>query len=140
MHRSLLGQTINLYNTYSDSPMQNKKIQLWALSIEGYNAKIEYTEGKKNVCADLLSRMPGLDKEGILDRTNGPIKDLDIDDMTFKINLVNINQMDTTMPGKYNIVQDTLTKNELKVDGFDIVKGQEKDEILLDLKVRLQKG
>ena len=26
------------------------------------------------------------------------------------------------MPGKYNIVQDTLTKNELKVDIFDIVK------------------
>ena len=44
------------------------------------------------------------------------------------------------MPGKYNIVQDTLTKNELKVDGFDIVKEQEKDEVLLNLKNRLQKG
>ena len=32
-------------------------------------------------------------------------------------------------------MQDTLTKNELKVDGFDIVKEQEKDEILLDLKI-----
>ena len=120
--------------------MQNKKIQLWALSIGGYNAKIEYIAGKKNVCADLLSHMPGLDKEGILERTNGPIKELNIDDRTFEINLVNSNQMDTTMPGMYNIVQDTLTKNELKVDGFDIVKEQEKDEILLDLKNRLQKG
>ena len=44
------------------------------------------------------------------------------------------------MPGKYNIVQDTMTKNELKVDGFDIVKEQEKDEVLLDLKNRLPKG
>ena len=44
------------------------------------------------------------------------------------------------MPGKYNIVQDTWTKNELKLDGFDIVKEQEKDEVLLDLKIRLQKG
>ena len=69
--------------------MQNKKIQLWALSIGGYNAKIEYIEGKKNVCADLLSCMPGLDKEGILERTNGPMKDLDINDRTFEINLVN---------------------------------------------------
>ena len=84
--------------------------------------------------------MPGLDKEGILERINGPIKDLNIDDRTFEINLVNSNQMDTTMPGTYNVVQDTLTKNELKVDGFDIVKEQEKDEILLDLKNRLQKG
>ena len=41
--------------------------------------------------------MPGLDKEGILERTNGPIKDIDIDDGTFEINLVNSNQMDTTM-------------------------------------------
>ena len=46
-----------------DSPVQNKKIQLWALSIGGYNAKIEYIEGKKNVCGDLLSCMPGQDKE-----------------------------------------------------------------------------
>ena len=44
------------------------------------------------------------------------------------------------MPSRYNTVQDTLTKKELKVDGFDIVKEQEKDEILLDLKIRLQKG
>ena len=87
-----------------DSPKQNKKIQLLALSIGGYNAKIEYTEGKKNVCADLLSCMPGLDKEGILQRANGPIEDLDNDDRTSQINLVNSNQIDITMPGKYNIV------------------------------------
>ena len=71
---------------------------------------------------------------------NGPIEDLGIDDRTCEINSINSNEMDSTMPGKYNIVQDTLTKNELKVDGFDIVKEQEKDEILLDLKNRLQKG
>ena len=45
--------------------MQTNKIQIWALSIGGYNAKIEYIAGKKNVCADLLSCMLGLDKEGI---------------------------------------------------------------------------
>ena len=41
-----------------DSPMQNKKIQQWALSIAGYNCKIEYIEGRFNCCADLLSRIP----------------------------------------------------------------------------------
>ena len=123
-----------------DSPMQNRKVQLSALSIAGYNARIEYIEGKKNVCADLLSQMPRLDKEGIEDRTNGPIADIDINDRTFKINVVNSNQMDTSATGKYNLVQDPLTKEELKVTGFDIIKEQEKDDILLDLKVRLQKG
>ena len=120
--------------------MQNKKIQLWALSIAGYNATIEYIEGKKSVCADLLSRMPGLDKESIHDRTNGPIEDVDINNKTLEINVVNSNQIDTTLPGRYDIVQDPLTKEELKVNGFDIVKEQEKDKVLLDLKIRLQKG
>ena len=41
-----------------ESPMQNKKIQLWALGISGYNCKIEYIAGPENTCADLLSRLP----------------------------------------------------------------------------------
>ena len=49
-------------------------------------------------------------------------------------------QANTQESYKYNIVQDTLTKNELKVDGCNIGKQQEKDDILLDLKIRLQKG
>lgn len=32
-----------------ESPMQNKKIQLWALSIAGYNFKVEYIEGRFNL-------------------------------------------------------------------------------------------
>ena len=39
-------------------PMQNKKIQLWALSMAGYNCTIEYKAGTTNTCADLLSRKP----------------------------------------------------------------------------------
>ena len=38
--------------------MQNKKIQLWALTIAGYNCKVEYIAGTSNSCADLLSRVP----------------------------------------------------------------------------------
>lgn len=41
-----------------DAPMQNKKIQLWALTIAGYNCKVEYIAGTSNSCADLLSRVP----------------------------------------------------------------------------------
>ena len=36
----------------------NKKIQQWALKLNGYNCKIEYLAGKENTCADLLSRIP----------------------------------------------------------------------------------
>ena len=41
-----------------ETPIQNKKIQLWVLDIMGYNCRIEYVEGSKNCCADLLSRVP----------------------------------------------------------------------------------
>ena len=38
-----------------ESPMHNKKIQLWALGISGYNCRVEYIESSSNSCADLLS-------------------------------------------------------------------------------------
>ena len=41
-----------------DSPVQNKKIQHETTNIYVYNCKIEYIEGKKNVCSDMLSHMP----------------------------------------------------------------------------------
>ena len=40
-----------------NSPIQNKKIQTWALSMAGCNSSIQYPKGKDNVCADLLSRV-----------------------------------------------------------------------------------
>ena len=41
-----------------ESPMQNKKVQLWALSMAGYNCRMKYIPGTTNTCADLLSRKP----------------------------------------------------------------------------------
>ena len=41
-----------------ESLMQNKKIQIWALSMSGYNCSIEFIEGTTNTSADLLSRHP----------------------------------------------------------------------------------
>lgn len=43
--------------------MQNKKFQLWALSIAVYNCKVEYIEGRFNCCADLLSRLSTVNPE-----------------------------------------------------------------------------
>ena len=41
-----------------ESPMQNKKNQLGALSMSCYNCTIEYVAGTTNTCADFLSRHP----------------------------------------------------------------------------------
>ena len=41
-----------------DSPIQNRKIQHWTTNLRGYNCSIGYIEGKKNVCADMLSHLP----------------------------------------------------------------------------------
>ena len=38
--------------------MQNKKSQLWAFALAGYNCNAEYIAGTKNVCAYLLSHKP----------------------------------------------------------------------------------
>lgn len=46
----------------------NRKIQMWALKLSGYNCRIEYLSSKKNACADLLSRIPKwLEQESMLD-------------------------------------------------------------------------
>ena len=41
-----------------DSPVQNRKIKQLTTNIPGYNCKIKYIEGKKNVCTDMLSHLP----------------------------------------------------------------------------------
>jgi hypothetical protein len=70
-----------------ESPMQNKKIQLWALSIAGYNCKVEYVAGTDNSVADLLSRMPSSAM------THDEIDcDPDINDNTYEINVLNSNR------------------------------------------------
>jgi hypothetical protein len=44
--------------TLLESPVQNRKIQGWALNLQGYDVHIEYISGTENTCADLLSRIP----------------------------------------------------------------------------------
>ena len=39
-----------------NSPVKNKKIQHLTTNICGYNCKIEYVEGRRKVCADMLSQ------------------------------------------------------------------------------------
>ena len=67
--------------------MQNKKIQLWALSIAGYNTQVEYIKGKENHCADLLSRIPfkkGEKEELQQSKSTPEDEELDIDDRSLE--------------------------------------------------------
>ena len=68
-----------------DSPVQNKKIQLWTTNIHDYNCKIEYIEGKKNVCADMLLCLPHRPSDSNDDNEcSGP----DITDKTFEVSIL----------------------------------------------------
>lgn len=69
-----------------DAPMKNKKIQLWALSIAGYNCQIEYIPGTENTCADLLSRIP-IDDGLKTSEADEP----DAHDNSLEINFINSN-------------------------------------------------
>jgi hypothetical protein len=46
------------------SPMQNKRVQNWALCISGYNCCVRYIPGVENTCADLLSCLPRVEEDG----------------------------------------------------------------------------
>ena len=65
-----------------ESQMQNKKIQLWALSMSGYNRSIEYIAGTTNTCADLLSRHPDNVSRALGSQEN---EDIDIENYIAKI-------------------------------------------------------
>ena len=108
------------------SPMQNKKIQMWALGISGYNCTIEYIQGKKNCAADYLSRLPGQKYDPNTENQVNP----DIDDRTFEVNIINSDRIDTSQfiasqpppPEKEN---DPKT---LALPGLDMTQEQAKDK------------
>ena len=75
-----------------ESPMQNREKQLWALSMAGYNCRIEYIQGTTNSCADLLSRHPdNVDFEEERDEDN---IFLDVNDMSYQVNVLDSTNFD----------------------------------------------
>ena len=80
-----------------ESPMQNKKIQLWALSMSGYNCTIEYITGTTNTCADLLSRHPDNVRKTSDDQDCEEVEDqtvLDVNDNLYEINVLDSTQFE----------------------------------------------
>ena len=116
-----------------DSPMQNKKIQLWALGIAGYNCKIEYIKGTDSSCADLLSRMPqsaGLTQEN---DTYEP----DISDKAYEINALNSNRFDPKEFASCKLPPSDLIEKPTLGEEVDIVTEQSKDTNIMELKIGL---
>ena len=128
-----------LFKYIMDSPVQNKKIQDWTTNICSYNCKIEYTEGKKNVCAVMLSSLPYRPSDRYDDdELGGP----DITNITFEVSKINSSDIypKTFVQYGYQITDNQCTKEELNLPGYDLVAGQTKDKELIKIKEQLQSG
>ena len=117
-----------------ESPMQNKKVSFWALSIAGYNCKIEYLAGTKNSVANLLSRVP----LNALQVDDTPLLNQDVSGQMFQISALNSNrfrpkQYARCQPHFKDRVQKPIYKNEL-----DMAAEQDKDEFILHIKQGLR--
>ncbi|CAG2257258.1 Transposon Ty3-G Gag-Pol polyprotein,Transposon Ty3-I Gag-Pol polyprotein [Mytilus edulis] len=116
-----------------ESPMQNKKIQLWALNITGYNCTIQYITGPQNVCADFMSRLPSDEKTN---ENSDPYPD--ISDNTYEINVINSNRFHfTDYANNDKLVEDIPEKENFQFEEFGISIEQMKDKILRELKEQL---
>ena len=91
-----------------ESPMQNKKIQLWALNMAGYNCSIEYIAGTTNTCADLLSRHQDNVKQNSVVQSDSQmqveVEDqgiLDVNDNLYEIDVIDSNEIDPSTFAKF---------------------------------------
>ena len=131
-----------------DSPMQNKKIQLWALSIAGYNTQVEYIKGTENHCADLLSRIPVKkgDKDKLQQSQDGKStaedEELDIDDRSLEIGAINSNEFNPRDFASSHVHPpgDVIKPDIDLQEDFNMVEEQQKDDEIGKLKNRINKG
>ena len=120
-----------------ESPLQNKKVQLWALGISGYNCNVEYIPGRENTCADLLSRKPDTDDNP----DEKSLLEPDINDNTFEVGAINSNKFNPKhfagcdLPEKEGVdVPDSDFKE------LDMALEQSKDKNIIELKTLLEQG
>lgn len=128
-----------------EAPMTNKRIQMWALSIAGYNCKIEYIPGSQNTCADLLSRHP-LNVE-TNKRVNSGLSDTeeciqtDINDNCYQVNIIDSTNFDPKQYASCKLpFDDELQKPEKVLSGFNLIEEQAKDEEIVILRTILLHG
>ena len=104
--------------------------------LRGYKCSIEYIEGKKNVCADMLSCLPHPTYS--FDNSGDSVPH--ITDRTFEVNLINNSDINPKRFAQYDHQYEDkqCNKEELDIPGFDLVMEQSKDKELVQLKDRLQ--
>ena len=129
-----------------ESPMQNKKIQMWALSMSGYNCSIQYIEGATNTYADLLSRHP--DKVNGAQNSDEEVdKDhtvLDVNVNLFEINVLDSNQFDPKSFASCNLSDEELFEkcdcSDFRKGAFDMKVEQSKDDDISEIRSMILSG
>ena len=130
-----------------ESPMQNKKIQLWALSMSGYNCTIEYIAGVTNTCADLLSRHPDNVKktsDNLNDKESEDQVVLDVNDNLFEINVLDSSQFEPKTFASCDLpYADSFEKcdcSDFRKSGFDMTVEQTRDEDVSEIRSMIFNG
>ncbi|KAL4232960.1 hypothetical protein ACF0H5_007648 [Mactra antiquata] len=137
------GSKVVLYTDHQpltylmSSPMANKRLQKWSLSLSNYDLTIKYIAGRDNRCADMLSRIrhPPLSPQ-----EEAKIEDCEeINDNAYQINLINTTQMDTR---QFVSVIDDEPRDNFERPTFDDVTlnmttEQERDDGLNTIKNQL---
>ncbi|KAK3083048.1 hypothetical protein FSP39_012581 [Pinctada imbricata] len=130
-----LGGTKRIANTVR----KDQQCSSVALSIAGYNCKIEYVKGEDNHCADLLSRIPHPKMSKQSKKFEyGP----DIDDRAFEIGVINANEFNPRDFASCQVEgRDEISKAVSDLpEEFNLKEEQEKDQEIVKLKNRLRKG
>ena len=127
--------------------MQNKKIQLWALSMSGYNCTIEYITGTTNTCADLLSRHPDNVRKTSDDQDCEEVEDqtvLDVNDNLYEINLLDSTQFEPKSFASCDLPNDQSFEkcdcSDFRKGGFDMKCEQTRDDDISEIRSMILNG
>ena len=130
-----------------ESPMQNKKIQLWALSMSGYNCTIEYIAGTTNTCADLLSRHPDNVRKTSDDQDCEEVEDqtvLDVNDNLYEINVLDSTQFEPKSFASCDLPNDESFEkcdcSDFRKGGFDMKCEQTRDDDISEIRSMILNG
>ena len=124
-----------------DAPLNNKQLQLWALSIAGYNCKIEYLPGTQNTCADLLSRHPNNVGRPTNDESEGESSvQLDVNENSFNIQVIDSSQFEPKMFAACDIpIDNQLRIPKCTLPVVDMSVEQLKDDEIVRIKSEISK-
>ena len=120
-----------------ESPMMNKRVQMWALTIQGYNATISYIKGSSNTLADLLSRHPN-PREGKQGQETSAEPEIvpDVSDKSYEIGVINSNAVDLNQFASCNFKENDLLDKPDSL-GLDMIVEQAKDPEICLIKTKL---